>query len=41
MIHAKFLWFLSVSEQFVEEDFTLNDVLCDVTKEDLCCLRLR
>uniref|UniRef100_A0A671QR96 Mitogen-activated protein kinase kinase kinase 15-like n=1 Tax=Sinocyclocheilus anshuiensis TaxID=1608454 RepID=A0A671QR96_9TELE len=34
-IHSKFLWFLSVSDKFVEEDFTLNDVLCDVTKEDL------
>uniref|UniRef100_A0A673NH25 mitogen-activated protein kinase kinase kinase n=1 Tax=Sinocyclocheilus rhinocerous TaxID=307959 RepID=A0A673NH25_9TELE len=34
-IHAKLLWFLSVSDKFVEEDFTLNDVLCDVTKEDL------
>uniref|UniRef100_A0A8C2PS90 mitogen-activated protein kinase kinase kinase n=1 Tax=Cyprinus carpio TaxID=7962 RepID=A0A8C2PS90_CYPCA len=28
-------------DKFVEEDFTLNDVLCDVTKEDLRCLRLR
>ncbi|XP_073686682.1 mitogen-activated protein kinase kinase kinase 15 [Garra rufa] len=28
-------------DKFVEEDFTLNDVLCDVTKEDLHCLRLR
>uniref|UniRef100_A0A673NJ59 mitogen-activated protein kinase kinase kinase n=1 Tax=Sinocyclocheilus rhinocerous TaxID=307959 RepID=A0A673NJ59_9TELE len=37
-IHAKLLWFLSVSDKFVEEDFTLNDVLCDVTKEDLRCL---
>uniref|UniRef100_A0A8C2II66 mitogen-activated protein kinase kinase kinase n=1 Tax=Cyprinus carpio TaxID=7962 RepID=A0A8C2II66_CYPCA len=26
-------------DKFVEEDFTLNDVLCDVTKEDLRCLR--
>ncbi|XP_050953973.1 mitogen-activated protein kinase kinase kinase 15 isoform X3 [Labeo rohita] len=28
-------------DKFTEEDFTLNDVLCDVTKEDLRCLRLR
>uniref|UniRef100_A0A672Q9L1 mitogen-activated protein kinase kinase kinase n=1 Tax=Sinocyclocheilus grahami TaxID=75366 RepID=A0A672Q9L1_SINGR len=26
-------------DKFVEEDFTLNDILCDVTKEDLRCLR--
>lgn len=28
-------------DKFVEEDFMLSDVLCDVTKEDLRCLRLR
>ncbi|XP_016129718.1 mitogen-activated protein kinase kinase kinase 15 isoform X3 [Sinocyclocheilus grahami] len=28
-------------DKFVEEDFTLSDVLCDVTIEDLRCLRLR
>ncbi|XP_065114443.1 mitogen-activated protein kinase kinase kinase 15 isoform X2 [Paramisgurnus dabryanus] len=28
-------------DKFVLEDYTLNDVLCDITKEDLRCLRLR
>ncbi|XP_051538058.1 mitogen-activated protein kinase kinase kinase 15-like isoform X1 [Myxocyprinus asiaticus] len=28
-------------DKFVLEDYTLNDILCDVTKEDLHCLRIR
>ncbi|XP_052451433.1 mitogen-activated protein kinase kinase kinase 15 isoform X1 [Carassius gibelio] len=28
-------------DKFVEEDFTLSNILCDVTQEDLRCLRLR
>ncbi|XP_021329469.2 mitogen-activated protein kinase kinase kinase 15 isoform X3 [Danio rerio] len=28
-------------DKFVAEDYSLSDVLCDITKEDLRCLRLR
>ncbi|XP_051970572.1 mitogen-activated protein kinase kinase kinase 15-like isoform X2 [Xyrauchen texanus] len=28
-------------DKFAFEDYTLNDILCDVTKEDIRCLRLR
>ncbi|MEE6468689.1 hypothetical protein FKM82_008352 [Ascaphus truei] len=30
-----------IVEQFIEEDYTLYDVLQDITKDDLRCLRLR